>query len=320
MMSKAGANFQGVMNAVAGQAGAPLRPPGPPKWHDDICSCMDDTNVCCQSVFCECCSVSNVVNMLEERKPEIEWATCLVYTLSWYLTRGFSTSWFAFGARRELMEKYGIQGESACATCMFASFCGPCTVCQVQREMAARGDHPGGICAEPPKEQQQMGAVGQAVGGAMQALGQVANVTGAGIPGVARPWGSGLCDFEMTECLEGFFCLCCVFGYMSTVLDAKRNVPGVRLPDRPEGQLEVAACLGSMFQSIGFAYGTRREIMQRYNVGPGESHLMSALLAVFCTCCIALQQRREMGFSGEWPGGMCVKEAPQRPEQRGAMH
>jgi len=55
----------------------------------------------------------------------------------------------------------------------------------------------------------------------------------------------------------------------------------------------------------------RRELIERYNI-VGETHLKSLIYTLCCTCCATIQQRREMGYRGEWPGGMIVKEAVPR--------
>jgi hypothetical protein len=37
---------------------------------------------------------------------------------------------------------------------------------------------------------------------------------------------------------------------------------------------------------------------------------MSLIMVLCCPFCSTLQQRREMGYANEWPGGLVVKEAP----------
>jgi Cys-rich protein (TIGR01571 family) len=76
--------------------------------------------------------------------------------------------------RRDIVQKYGIQEDCPASFC--TSFCCPCcSLSQVQYEMRARGDYPGGLfLPAPPQTLQSMAAhttgnfIGQAVHGAFK--------------------------------------------------------------------------------------------------------------------------------------------------------
>lgn len=269
---------------------------GPPHWHDGTCSCFDDMGICCQTIWCNPCTASNIINKLETEMSMFSCFNCFVYSAAIYYSGSRYPFWLAQAWRRELIQRYGIQNETGCNSCLVGQCCLPCVFCQVQREMGKRMEHPGGCCADPPPQQPGMGNM----------LLKVADgvLDGRSI----RRWGSGICQCTGSECIEGTCCPCFVVGYMYNFLDSQR-VGGVT-----PGAMDGATCCGFLCNPDGFLYSSRREVVERYGIQL-ESHVLSGCLTLCCPICSLLQTRREMGYSGEWPGGLCQKEAPPRRQQ-----
>uniref|UniRef100_A0A7S1LB35 PLAC8 family protein n=1 Tax=Neobodo designis TaxID=312471 RepID=A0A7S1LB35_NEODS len=311
---------------------------GTPAWQSGVCDCFNDGSICMQTTFCHICTASNIYRR-EERNQQSD-ADCETCCTLWccsgcsYYTclpvNSGLTFLFLSGMRRTLIQRYGIQGESFCTSCMMAVCCCLCTTCQVQREMAGRGQHCGGVCATPPQNQGRLPAAppsnSAAVGAppppppsqqpydpaakpgqypAAPQQGAVVNATPVG-PQTA-PWGSGLCDCAgAPDCCEAFCCGCCVLGHIGGKLNELHGVSGAT-----GGQLDVCTCVGGYCMPHLVHFMLRRELVERYAIAD-ESPLKSCCCLVWCGPCTLAQTRREMGYRGEFPGGLCLKEAPER--------
>ena len=290
----------GATQAISGQISKP-------EWHDGLCDCASDTDICLQTFCCSICTLTNIINMRDLRTPTFDCCTCICLLAGTYLTNNRYPTWLSMSMRRELIQRYGIQGESQCNSCLLGMCCAPCTFCQVQREMGKRGEHVGGCCAKPPPAQDSME---NKVMSAMTnvAVGVIGAVSGgeAGLK-AQQPkldFSTGICGCTCAECCEGIFCYPCVYGYIGNRIDADHmSMGGI------EGAMDPAACCGAMWYPQGWGYMTRREVAERYNI-VGETHLKSLIMVMCCPFCTALQARREMGIAGQWPGGCCVKEMP----------
>jgi Cys-rich protein (TIGR01571 family) len=290
------AAVMGMMKNAA-KAEVASRTLGPPHWQDGICSCTEDTGICCQTLFCAPCTASNIINKRDYGVGAFDCLSCICVLGAMYYTGNRFSGWLGIALRRELIQRYGIRDEAACNSCLLGLCCAPCVYCQVQREMGKRKEHAGGCCATPPTEQPSMADKALAMAGGALLNG----------PQVPRVWGSGLCDCTCMECLDGYFCPCMTFGYMNSRLDSER------LPNVQSGVMDVSACCGSLWFLDGWTYANRREVIERYQIF-GEGHIKSLAMTLCCPFCSILQQRREMGYSGEWPGGLCQKEAPLRKQ------
>jgi Cys-rich protein (TIGR01571 family) len=274
---------------------------GPPQFQDGICDCFSDCGICVQSIFCSLCTFANILNKRETMMTGCDCGTFCATMVCGYITGNDYYLSLVFGFRRELVQRYGILEESVCKSCLLSVCCGPCTFCQVQREMGKRGEHCGGCCANPPANQSGLPNVAQM---AIQAGGAVLH---GGAP--IRVWGSGICNCAgAPDCCEGLWCSPCMMGFMNNKLDTGRLM--AKPPGMPN-QMDVPTCCAYLFAPYASVYAHRREIIERYNI-VGESHTTSCCYVYACTLCAICQQRREMGYSNEYPGGICLKDAPPR--------
>jgi Cys-rich protein (TIGR01571 family) len=269
-----------------------------PEWSDGLCACCSDMGICCQSICCGPCTASNIITKRDTGEPNCDCLTCCCFLLLSSATGNRFQYWLSTALRRELVQRYSIANESACNSCCMTACCQPCVFCQIQREMAARHEHAGGCCSKPPPDEPRMSA---------NVLAQQM-MSGKGVV----HWGSGICDCGCMECCEVIFCGCCIHGYMYSLLELPR---AYGQPVAHEQKVNCPACFGALLCPDVFNYANRREIIERYGV-QDETHIRSACLTLFCPCCTLLQQRREMAYNSEWPGGVCVKEAPPRRDPR----
>eukprot|EP00914_Ancora_sagittata_P001367 GHVO01003596.1.p1 GENE.GHVO01003596.1~~GHVO01003596.1.p1 ORF type:complete len:110 (+),score=6.37 GHVO01003596.1:355-684(+) len=93
------------------------------EWNSGVLSCCDDVKACLCGLFCMPCLLCRVAGRLNEDLP-----TCTVLCVPGA----------ALAFRTKLRTLYGIKG-SILNDCMCLVCCGPCTVCQMDRELAALG-------------------------------------------------------------------------------------------------------------------------------------------------------------------------------------
>lgn len=294
--------FAAAKNAVTGQVAESTM--GPPHWQDGICSCCDDTGICCQTFWCYQCTFSNMINKRETGAGVCDCATCFCFMVAEYVSSYNYAFWAGMGIRRAIVERYGIKNESTCSTCMLGHCCAPCSWCQIQREMGKRNEHCGGCCAKAPANAPSIAdKLGAA---AMNVIGHA--VVNNGRMHQPGPWQSGICDCDIMDCCEGYWCGCCVLGFIGNKIDGFHAVAGA---DAGIDKLDPLSCCGALWAPQAMTYQNRRELVERYNI-IGETHLKSLCMVLCCPFCTPIQQRREMGYRGEWPGGLCVKAAPMR--------
>ena len=288
-----------AIGAVAGAVSSVMggsAPQGPPHWQVEQFACMEDTNVCIQTWCCVFCTEANIISMRERGVPEMDLFTCIGACCLDVLSRGFFVSSLAFAVRRELVARYGIQDEGYFQTCL-NNICVPCNLCQLQREMALRGEHPGGLFAKAPGQE---GGMGSKIATAA-ALG--------GLAGGVAPWGSGLFQCAGAEdCIDSWCLSCCTLAHMANRVDAGRVAT---IPKDSENKMDPATCCAAYLCMPQFHFAMRRELADRYQIA--EPHLISFVTMILCPCCSLAQVRREMGYRNEYPGGILLKEAPARP-------
>lgn len=279
--------------AVAGMFGGGAQQ-GPPNWQSELFDCSKDNNVCLQTWCCPWCTESNLMNKRERNIADMDPGYCCGACCLDIITRGFFSSAFSFGLRRELIARYGIMEEPYVNTCV-QNICTPCSLCQSQREMIMRNEHPGGMFAKAPAD-------GNAIAMGQQVVGAVKNFGAATLNPVT--FGSEPFDCDMMECFDSWCCAPCTLAHMANRVDMGRSA---LIPAGSENKMDPATCCAACCCAPQFSYALRREVVNRYGINT-ENHIMSFLWVVFCAPCTIAQTRREMSYRGEWPGGILVKE------------
>jgi len=268
----------------------------PPKFQDGICECTNDTGICLQTICCPLCTLANIQTKRDTGIPACDTGACCAIMWFWYFTGSELPIAMAFAFRRGLVQRYGILEESVCKSCCLSLWCAPCTFCQVQREMSARGEHAGGCCANPPPN--------AILPGVAQMGAKLATTFIAGGGQVNPNFSTGVCGCSGMECVEGFFCPCIIMGFVNNKLDTGRLL--TKPPGTPNG-LDPLTCCAWLWMPLANTYANRREVIEKYSIMT-ESHTMTCCNIYCCTLCAVCQQRREMGYRGDWPGGVCVKD------------
>ncbi|XP_043953426.1 cornifelin homolog A-like isoform X2 [Gambusia affinis] len=95
------------------------------QWSSGICDCCQDSALCCYTCWCFPCFACQTAKEAGE-------CLCLPLLDAFGLIPPMATS-----LRASIRHRYGIEG-SVCSDCVYASFCGPCTWCQISREIKTR--------------------------------------------------------------------------------------------------------------------------------------------------------------------------------------
>jgi Cys-rich protein (TIGR01571 family) len=280
----------------------PLGRPAPSNFQPEngLCGCFSDTGNCASTLCCWWCTQSNVYNKMFKNAAGLDPMACIVLCVGDYFCNNQASNMCIVATRRQVIEKFNIQGESFGTTLCCAAFCGCCQSCQTQRELKARGYNAGGICDnsegadEPPTMPFGPDALLTFTGGR----------TGGMMPANMPPdWASGICCANgcMPDCCDCFWCYPCAFAKILTKLDAPAAFgPG----QTPCACLDCCCC---MVFPCAAAYASAMQVSQRYYI-PTDPIKMG-LLSMLCTACVFCQVRAEMNQRGEYPGGCCC-EAP----------
>ena len=121
-----------------------------------LCDCMKDIPSCVDAFFCPWCTVASQHDMLAFNRVHMNPLVCgMTLLLDMTITYGIAVSFMTAITRGHVRERYGLQGD-VFTDCVVSFCCNPCTVSQMTREMALRGQWPGGVCANrPPMLQMQ---------------------------------------------------------------------------------------------------------------------------------------------------------------------
>ncbi|XP_023685039.1 cornifelin homolog B-like [Paramormyrops kingsleyae] len=96
-----------------------------PDWSSGICDCCQDKADCCFAFWCLPCYACRTSRAHGE---------CLCLPL---LDVCGIVPPITYAMRVSVRRHYGIR-DTMCNDCLYATFCGPCTWCQISREMKAR--------------------------------------------------------------------------------------------------------------------------------------------------------------------------------------
>ncbi|XP_034033772.1 cornifelin homolog B-like [Thalassophryne amazonica] len=96
-------------------------------WETGICGCCSDMTECCFAFWCFPCAACRISKQYGE---------CLCLPLLDIFCGGMIHP-INLSMRVAMRQRYGIQG-TMCRDCVYTTFCGPCTWCQMAREMKRR--------------------------------------------------------------------------------------------------------------------------------------------------------------------------------------
>ena len=135
-----------LINAVAGNV---MDAAGVARtWKDGICSCMNDTQSCCDVIFCTSCAAARMCNAIDGQENTNDMMLCCVILILHY-NGGIGTT--AMILRYRIVAKYNIRDEGVIATFFNAQCCPVCSICQVHRQLTDMMMWPGGTCCGTTK-------------------------------------------------------------------------------------------------------------------------------------------------------------------------
>ncbi|XP_061922880.1 cornifelin homolog A-like [Entelurus aequoreus] len=97
------------------------------QWSSGICDCFQDLNFCCFACWCLPCFTC---------KTSVDAGECLCLPLldTFGIIPPITTA-----LRVSVRQRYNIEG-TVCNDCVYACCCGPCSWCQIAREMQVRSN------------------------------------------------------------------------------------------------------------------------------------------------------------------------------------
>ncbi|KAL2079054.1 hypothetical protein ACEWY4_024798 [Coilia grayii] len=97
------------------------------QWSTGICQCLEDLPSCCFSFWCFWCFTCKTSQDFGE-------GLCLPLV---DICLGGLVKPVTLSMRAVMRKRYGIE-DTICNDCIYACCCGPCSWCQIRREMKAR--------------------------------------------------------------------------------------------------------------------------------------------------------------------------------------
>ena len=124
----------------------------PDQWHSGMCDCMQDTNSCCEEVWCHYCQMGYQYHKMKTGVMGPDWAICFgTFCADVWITKGHALAFMIWDTRNRIRQRWNIEPEANDLTECFKVFCCPCLAqCQVYREMTYRGYWPGSVCWKDP--------------------------------------------------------------------------------------------------------------------------------------------------------------------------
>ncbi|XP_041840608.1 cornifelin homolog B-like [Melanotaenia boesemani] len=95
------------------------------QWTSGICDCCEDVRKCCFAFWCFPCFACITAREAGE-------CLCLPLLDTFGCIPPITTA-----LRVSIRQRYGIEG-TICNDCVYSFFCGPCTWCQISREIKTR--------------------------------------------------------------------------------------------------------------------------------------------------------------------------------------
>lgn len=122
------------------------------QWQSGMCDCMNDTNSCCESVWCHYCMMGNQYHKLKTGMMGPDWPLCLGACCAdvWLLSGG-AFAFLTWDIRNRVKQRWNIEPEANdVAECCKVFCCPGLAQCQVHRELTSRGYWPGSLCFNGP--------------------------------------------------------------------------------------------------------------------------------------------------------------------------
>eukprot|EP01065_Artemidia_motanka_P049953 TRINITY_DN842_c0_g1_i1.p1 TRINITY_DN842_c0_g1~~TRINITY_DN842_c0_g1_i1.p1 ORF type:complete len:209 (+),score=52.64 TRINITY_DN842_c0_g1_i1:66-692(+) len=126
------------------RAGAPLAPPR--EWSNELCSCCDTPELCCDICWCGYCHLARMMSAVSDGvADDPNWPVCCGICCLTAVFGGIVPCLMQWWMRNEVRKVNNIQG-NCCLDCCTVYWCGVCAMTQQHREMTARGITPGVCC------------------------------------------------------------------------------------------------------------------------------------------------------------------------------
>jgi Cys-rich protein (TIGR01571 family) len=120
-------------------------------WTTGLLSCFEHAPTFFEGLCCTRCQSARQFNYLQNGDKGIHWLACGVSGVIDVLTGApIAGALMVFMNRKQVRTRYNITDGSDFNDCLSAMCCAPCSVCQNDREMAARGEGLHGIFLSTP--------------------------------------------------------------------------------------------------------------------------------------------------------------------------
>ena len=101
-------------------------------WHNDICGCANDCEICYTSCFCPCIQYGRNVSKLDNTSSQ---NSCLIYSIFCF----FGCQWIpAHSTRGSIRDRYQIEGD-VIEDCICHLLCTPLALAQEAQELKSQG-------------------------------------------------------------------------------------------------------------------------------------------------------------------------------------
>jgi Cys-rich protein (TIGR01571 family) len=120
-------------------------------WSTGLCGCFSDCPGCLDGLCCSPCQQSRQYNVLVNNTYGVNPLVCCTICVVDGSMGGIGTLAMNWHMRQELRKRYWLEG-SETGDVLMSCCCGPCSTCQVYRELSAQGAWPQAYCAnEAPR-------------------------------------------------------------------------------------------------------------------------------------------------------------------------
>lgn len=111
-------------------------------WQTRMCSCCEDIGSCCEAVWCFPCQIGHQCAALSNN---FDSCSCSCFTACFLVSFFGVECCYILSIRNSLVNRFHID-EHCCLSCLCATYCPMCSLCQTHREMRIRGIPVRGFC------------------------------------------------------------------------------------------------------------------------------------------------------------------------------